>query len=206
MPYKKYNPREVEKEITNSTLQKAVYKPPAIVGAKPEAPNTKSKPYPSPFGGEIETITMKEEDVVMEGEGKSKDALNKVSDGKIKKKGKRPDKKRWLGGKANANANLRRLVYPKTPWTILENLGRSLQLEINTNYLEPITEDGIKLFPCEVNVNGDTYSGNGPDKDISRNIAAENAIQAYCVHVVNKGSELFLRGFSELSTLNCKPL
>jgi len=190
MPYKKYNPREVEKETTNSTLQKAVYKPPAIVGAKPEAPSSKSKPFPSPFAGEIETITMdiKQEDVVMEGEGKSKDALNKVSDGKIKKKGKRYDKKRWLGGKANANANLRRLVYPKTPWTILENLGRSLQLEINVTYLEPFDEEGVKLFPCEVNVNGDIYTGNGPDKDISRNIAAENAIQAYCVHVVKTDS------------------
>jgi len=184
MPYKKYNPKDIQKTTTDSIKEKAAYKPPAISGAKPVAPNKNSKPFPTPFAPE-NPVDMGEEDVNMD-DSKPKDALNKTSDGKIHKNKRRNDKKRWLkSGKANVNANLRRLIFPKAPWTILEELSKNLQLELNYKFLEPVEEDGMKLIPCEVTVSGDSYHGTAPEKEISKNMAAEMALQAYVVHAVN---------------------
>ena len=52
MPYKKYNPKDIHKTTTDSIKGKAAYKPPAISGAKPVAPNKNSKPFPTPFATE----------------------------------------------------------------------------------------------------------------------------------------------------------
>lgn len=153
-------------------FEQAAYKAPAIVGSKPVAPTKKSKPYPSPFGEMVKTEN--DDDIQM-------------SDGRGAKKGNK--RKSWKFGKAgSSNASVRRMVPPKSPWTILEELGKSLDLEINHSFLEPVEEDGLKMFPCEVIVNGDPYVGSAPDADISQNIAAEMAIQAYVVHVVNNGT------------------
>ena len=184
MPYKKYNPKDIQKTTTDSIQEKAAYKPPAISGSKPVAPNKNSKPFPTPFASE-NPVDMGEDDVNMD-DSKPKDALNKTSDGKIHKNKRRNDKKKWLrSGKANVNANLRRLIFPKAPWTILEELSKNLQLELNYKFLEPVEEEGMKLIPCEVTVSGDSYHGTAPEKEISKNMAAEMALQAYVVHAVN---------------------
>lgn len=163
--------RDPVKNSSEKAFEKAAYKPPAITGSKPIAPTKKSKPYPTPFG---EMVKTDDDDVQM-------------SDGK--KKGKGNKRKSWKFGKAgSSNASVRRMVPPKAPWDILEELGKSLDLEINHSYLEPVEEEGLKMFPCEVIVNGDPYVGSAPEADISKNIAAEMAIQAYVVHVVTNGT------------------
>jgi len=184
MPYKKYNPKDIQKATTDSIQAKTAYKPPAISGAKPIAPNKNSKPFPSPFVTDKQA-DMGDDDVKMD-EFKPKDELNKTIDGKVHKNKRKFDKKKWLrSGKANVNANLRRLIFPKAPWTILEELATNLALELNYKFLEPVEEEGMKLIPCEVTVSGDSYHGTAPEKEISKNIAAEMALQAYVVHAVN---------------------
>jgi len=169
--YQKNNSDPV-KNNSEKAFEKAAYRAPAIAGSKPVAPTKKSKPYPTPFGEMVKTEN--DDDIQM-------------SDGKGAKKGNK--RKSWKFGKAgNSNASVRRMVPPKSPWSILEELGKSLDLEINHSFLEPVEEDGLKMFPCEVIVNGDPYVGSAPDADISKNIAAEMAIQAYVVHVVHNGT------------------
>ena len=126
--------RDPVKNSSEKAFEKAAYKPPAITGSKPIAPTKKSKPYPTPFGEMVKTDN--DDDVQM-------------SDGK--KKGKGNKRKSWKFGKAgSSNASVRRMVPPKAPWDILEELGKSLDLEINHSYLEPVEEEGLKMFPCEV--------------------------------------------------------
>ena len=45
MPYKKYNPKDIQKATTDSIQAKAAYKPPAISGAKPIEKLTQQKKY-----------------------------------------------------------------------------------------------------------------------------------------------------------------
>jgi len=174
-----------EQVIVNQTSdkvsEKAVYRPPAIAGSRPVAPTKKSKPYPTPFDEMVSTDN--NDDVKMK--MSDKESLNKTIDEKNTKKGNKRHKQ-WRVWKADtSNASVRRMVPPKSPWTLLEELSRSLDLEIIHSFLEPVDEDGLKLFPCEVIVNGDPYVGSAPDADISKNIAAEMAIQAYVMHVVS---------------------
>ena len=108
------------------------------------------------------------------------DDVDPISDGK-----KTGNKRKLVKfGKAGSNdACVRRMLPPKSPWEILDELGKSLDLEIKHSFLEPAEEEGHKMFM--VSVNGNPYVGSASDIDISKNIAAEMAIQAYVVHVVN---------------------
>ena len=87
-----------------------------------------------------------------------------------------------------SGASLRRTLFPKSPWIILEDLARGLQLEVNYKFLEPVEEEGMKLFPCEVSVNGEPYQGAAPEKEVAKNIASEMAIQSYVAHAVSAAS------------------
>jgi len=169
----------------------SLYQPPAISPAKPVAPSASSLPFPTPFSDH--TSDNKTEDFKMiEDEGEGKSTLNKVLDGKINKRKKNPKIKLDIihgERKDFVNAKLRRMIYPKNPIKILEELGQRLNTKANYRLMEKFEEvvDGqsLTLFPCELDFNGVTFSGMGPDTEISQNLAAETAIQAFTVHVVN---------------------
>ena len=200
MPYKPYNPKDIQKNNRALISEKIVHQPPApvIIGSKPVPPSKNSKPlplFPQPCkvmgpkkeDGDVKMDQSEEEELKSMALRETKDSLNKTSDGKIKKKGNKKWDKKWKLGKSGQvnNANLRRLIFPKAPWKILEELCRSLLLELNYNNLEPVEEEGMKMCVCEVTVNGDQYQASAPDEVIARNIAAEMALQAYVVHSVS---------------------
>ena len=203
MPYKPYNPKDIQKNNSALLSEKIVHQPPApvIIGSKPVPPSKNSKPlplFPQPCkvmgpkkeDGDVKMDQSEEEELKSMALRETKDSLNKTSDGKIKKKGNKKWDKKWKLGKSGQvnNANLRRLIFPKAPWKILEELCRSLLLELNYNNLEPVEEEGMKMCVCEVTVNGDQYQASAPDEVIARNIAAEMALQAYVLHSVSEAA------------------
>merc|ERR550519_859452 len=129
--------------------------------------------------------------------------LNKVRDGRIKRhRGQRQKmfKPRMSKPRMSippvmnlpkdfVNAKLRRKIYPKTPVWILRELAMELNTEEVYRYLDPVEEEvegeTMTLFPCEVHINGCIFSGSAPDGEISRMLAAENAIQALTINAVN---------------------
>ena len=118
------------------------------------------------------------------------DSLHKTFSGKIKKKGnKRQAAKKKIDKteKQVSEARLRRLIYPKSPWTILEEVAASLQVELDYT-LDPVEQEGITMVVCEVTVNGDQYQASAPDENTAINIAAEMALQAYVLHSVSEAA------------------
>ena len=173
-----------------SATTTTVFQPPAISPAKPIPPSENSKPFPTPFSSENPITNNTSEDVV------EKSSLNKVREGKINKR-----KKKWKMLKSPSpsinvskdfvNAKLRRKIYPKTPVWILRELAMELNTEEVYRCLDPVEEDvegeTMTLFPCEVQINGAIFSGSAPDQEISKMLAAENAIQALTISAVNGG-------------------
>ena len=168
-------------ESSSRSSHKTIFQPPAISPAKPVPPSGTSRPFPTPFS----------EDVKLEGTTwEEKSPLHKVQDGKINKRKNNMKRKSVSGGKDDfINAKLRRMIHPRAPVMILRELAHSMNVVETYRFLEPVEEviDGqtLTLFPCEVEINGGTYSGSAPDQEISKNLAAESAIQAYTVHAVN---------------------
>ena len=201
-----------------------------IVPAEPIPPSENSKPFPTPFemencstnndgemengssnnDGEMENGSTKndgemENDSTNNGNAREvitkKWSLNKVRDGKIYKRNKRPKmfKPRMFKPPPPAinlpkdfvNAKLRRKIYPKTPVWILRELAMELNTEEVYRCLDPVDEDvdgqTMQLFPCEVEINGAIFSGSAPDQEISKMLAAENAIQALTFNAVTEG-------------------
>merc|ERR1719500_1479626 len=111
-----------------------------------------------------------------------KSELNKIKEGKIKKK----QKQKWskVEKKNYINFRLRRMISPKCPVQILEELAQQESSNISYNFLEPLKEAGMELFPCEVTVNEAVFTGTGPSKQIAKNIAAEGAIHAFITNCV----------------------
>lgn len=168
-------------EASGLSSHKTIFQPPAISPAKPVPPTESSKPFPTPFSDQGS----------VEGKGREeKSPLNRVQDGKINKRKNFTKRKSVSGGRDDfVNAKLRRMIHPKAPVVILRELAHSMNVVETYRLLEPVEEviDGhtLKLFPCELEINGVTYSGSAPDHEISQNLAAENAIQAYTVNAVN---------------------
>ena len=189
---------------------KTVFQPPAITPAEPIPPSENSKPFPTPFSSEIQTET---EDFSTDNgndgnngnnangsdEGiEEKCSLNKVRmrNGKIFKRRKKPKMMMMKPPPINfskdfVNAKLRRKIYPKTPVWILRELAMELNTEEIYRHLDPVDEvvddQTMQLFPCEVEINGAIFCGSAPDQEISKMLAAENAIQALTVNAVNGG-------------------
>jgi len=117
-----------------------------------------------------------------------KSELNKTKEGKIKKK----QKQKWskVEKKNYINFRLRRMISPKCPVQILEELAQQESSKISYNFLEPLKEGGMELFPCEVTVNEAVFTGTGPSKQIAKNIAAEGAIHAFITNCVESGDTI----------------
>ena len=159
----------------NGSSPRTIFQPPAISPAKPVPLSETSKPFPTPF-----TEPSRE-----------KNSLHRVQDGKIDKRKNNTKGKSAVSGenKDFVNANLRRMIRPKPPVEILGELAVTLNTVETYRFLEPVDEvisgQTLRLFPCEVDFNGGTFSGSAPDQEISKNLAAENAIQAFTVNAVN---------------------
>jgi len=177
MPYRNYNTRGHQGTSNGSTPNPN----PAsseLTPAKP-IPPTGSKPFPAPTQSHMMDTSTSDDNKKLDAPEKSE--LNKTKDGKVKKN--KQDKKWSKAEKKNyINVRLRRMISPKSPVQILQELAQQEQTELNYNFLEPVTENGMQFFPCEVTVNGSsplTFSGTGPSKAIAKNIAAEGAIRAF---------------------------
>jgi len=168
--------------------------PPALNPAKP-IPPTGAKPFPPPTNPNGTNLikaeakqfpdnpqhTLPSEDVKMD-QGSQKSDLNKTKEGKIKKKLKQKWSKQEK--KSFINIRLRRMISPKPPVQILEELIQQEHGEMSFNFLEPVMDGGMQLFTCEVSINGEVFSGTGPSKPIAKNIAAEGAIHAFITNSV----------------------
>jgi len=190
MPYRNYNTRvqQGNSSVPNQNCTTGS----ALNPAKP-IPPMGSKPFPAPTqSNTMETnqtpdssLTLVSDDTIMQ-DMLEKSELNKTKDGKIKKnkhnkKWSKTEKKNYI------NLRLRRIISPKSPVQILEELAQQEQTSISYNFLEPVSEGRMQFFPCEVTVTGScpvTFSGTGPSKDIAKNIAAEGAIHAFITNSV----------------------
>jgi len=163
----------------------------ALNPAKP-IPPVGTKPFPPPcttpsghnLTQEDTQASTDDPSMMMQAETKStedgdihKYDVNKTKDGKIKKK----LKQKWskIEKKNFINVRLRRMISPKPPVQILEELVQQEHADMSYTFLEPVSEGGMQLFTCEVTIRGDVYTGTGPSKPIARNIAAEGAIHAF---------------------------
>jgi len=187
--------------MEETSASSAVFQPPAITPAQPIPPSENSKPFPTPFSSETENSTTNTNSTDTNTNTTSEDvngknSLNKVRDGRIFKRKKKPKMQMSKMkppvinvSKDFVNAKLRRKIYPKTPVWILRELAMELNTEEVYRYLDPVEEDvdgeTMTLFPCEVQINGGIFSGSAPDGEISRMLAAENAIQALTINAVN---------------------
>jgi len=154
MPYKTYQPRGGSRSSRTPL--------PATTPAVQETP-------------EVAQPLKEEKDVDMNEEnGQKKSFFARIKEGGVKKKvPKAVQKKR-------NNYRLRRLVAPKAPLTVLNEL-------IGTT--EPVTYtfldvEGVApnmpqhMFTAMATVHGEKYQGIGPSKAIAKNICAEQVIQA----------------------------
>lgn len=192
MPYRNYNTRGAN----NTQNQPGNFQnqppnlhsaPSALNPAKP-IPPTGAKPFPPPFikpetnpSISDNSLALPSDDTNMDDVSQKSD-LNKTKEGKVKKKLKqkwsKTDKKNYI------NIRLRRMISPKPPVQILEELVQQEQTEMSYNFLEPVIEGGLQFFTCEITVNGEVYTGTGPSKPIAKNIAAEGAIHAFITNSV----------------------
>jgi len=173
--YKK-NGQNVSTVPTHSALQPAMPVPPVGGKAFPPPINiTTQEDTTQDITDNSDSMMMQAETRATEGEDCSKTDLNKTKDGKIKKKQKwtKTEKKSYI------NVRLRRMISPKPPVQILEELVQQENADLSYNFLEPVNEGGMQLFTCEVTIRGEVYTGTGPSKPIARNIAAEGAIHAF---------------------------
>ena len=170
-----------------------MYQPPAISPAKPIPPSDGSVPFPTPFSGSSHRNNKDNKFGEDEMEGKSSSSLNKVLDGRINKRKNYPKIEKAMSSDGDrkdfVNAKLRRMIYPRNPVLILGDLALKLNKEERYRFMDPVEEviddQKLKLYPCEVDFNGGTFSGLAPDSEISKSLAAESAIQAYTVNAVN---------------------
>merc|ERR1711936_1479094 len=114
-------------------------------------PPAGAKPFPPPekVTEEIikkdaeETIVIEDQEQKMD-EGSEKSDLNKTKDGKVTKKAKqkfsKTEKKHYI------NARLRRMISPKPPVQILQELAQQEQAVVSYTFLDPITEGQMQLF------------------------------------------------------------
>ena len=190
-------PVPVSQEIEEtSAIASEEFQAPAISPAEPVPPSENSKPYPTPFSCENPLFSGNNtgEDV------REKFLLRKVRNGRNKIHKRKQKFKMFKGPAAPipkeerkdlVNAKLRRVIFPKPPVWILRELAMELNTEEVYSYSDPVDEvvDGqtMKLFPCEVQIQGGTYYGSAPDQEISQMLAAENAIQGLTASAVTAG-------------------
>jgi len=182
MPYRNYNTR-------GPTNNPNVAAPSAALNPAKPIPPSGAKPFPPPSNNTItnqpsdSSLASVVDDTSMD-DVSGKSDLNKTKDGKITKKQKwsKSDKKNYI------NIRLRRMISPKSPVQILEELVQQEQSDMSYNFLEPVTEGGLQFFTCEVTVSGALFTGTGPSKPIAKNIAAEGAIHAFITNSVQSAN------------------
>jgi len=191
MPYRNYNTR-VQQCNSSGPNHHPNTTASSLNPAKP-IPPTGSKPFPAPTQhNKMDTNQTPDSSLILVSDDTNmqdiseKSELNKTKEGKIKKN---KNAKKWSKAEKNnyINIRLRRMISPKSPVQILEELAQQEQTNISFNFLEPVTENGMQFFPCEVIVTGSspvTFSGTGPTKAIAKNIAAEGAIHAFITNSV----------------------
>jgi len=86
-------------------------------------------------------------------------------------------------------SRLRRMIAPKPPCQILKELVGAQHVQYNT--LGPqFSEDSpgeSTMIACEVIIHGKTFQGSAPSPDLAANMAAETAIQALVMQMVQAG-------------------
>lgn len=184
MPYRNYNSREAKPSLHPLS---------ALNPAKPIPPTAGAKPFPPPPSTSMKeqqiqtpdsSVALVTADIAID-EAAEKSELNKTKEGKINKKQKqkwsKTDKKNYI------NIRLRRMISPKPPVLILEELAMQEHTDLSYNFLEPVSEGGLQFFTCEVTVHGAVFTGTGPSKPIAKNIASEGAIHAFITNSVSSG-------------------
>lgn len=114
-----------------------------------------------------------EKEVDMEENGEKKSFFARIKEGGVKKKiPKAIQKKR-------NNYKLRRLVAPKAPLTVLnELLGKEEPVTYTFMDTDGVNPNMPHMFTAQATVYGENYQGLGPSKAIAKNICAEQVIQA----------------------------
>lgn len=157
MPYKTYQQRGG----ATRTSARGAAAPPTTATMEPEVA-AQVKPEP-----------LKETDMEQENDQK-KGFFARMKEGGVQKKvPKSVQKKR-------NNYRLRRLVAPKAPLTVLNEMVGA-QDPVQYQFIENTggAPAGVPtLFTAQASVYGEIYTGTGPSKAIAKNICAEQAIQA----------------------------
>lgn len=137
---------------------------------------------------------------IMKQEGKQEDVAMEDSEDNIPNEDMKPFSTKFDGAypkskpipnavkKKRTNFRLRKVIVPKAPLMVLNEMVGS----VNYTFLDtssPMPNMGtvpMHLFTAQCVVDGETFTGTGPSKQIAKNICAEHAIQAV---VVKKSKE-----------------
>lgn len=137
------------------------------------------------------TQELKQDDVTMEDSGKVVSNNNQdikpftmKIDGGIPKTKPIPNSVK----KKRTNFRLRKVIVPKAPLMVLNEMVGSVNYTFLNTPPIPNTmgTPPMHLFTAQCVVNGETFTGTGPSKQIAKNICAEHAVQAV---VVKKSKE-----------------
>jgi len=183
MPYPSYGSRITKQtKPTNQQSSPLTSSNTSAFNPTKPVPPAGAKPFPppentTPIKKDLEETMAVDNQQQNTDEGSEKSDMNKIKVGKVKKKAKQKFSK--IEKKHYINARLRRMISPKPPVQILQELAQQEQAVVSYSFLDPITEGQMQLFRCEVDVSGSVFSGTGPSKQIAKNIAAEGAIHAF---------------------------
>lgn len=80
--------------------------------------------------------------------------------------------------KKRTNYRLRKIIIPKAPLMVLNEMVGSVNYNFIDNPPMPVQPGMPHLFTAQCTVDGEVFTGTGPSKQIAKNICAEHAIQA----------------------------
>ena len=106
--------------------------------------------------------------------------------------------------KKRSNFRLRKVIVPKAPLMVLNEMVGSVNYTfLNTPPIpNSIGTAAVQLFTAQCVVDGQTFTGTGPSKQIAKNICAEHAIQFV---VVKKSQEAKIRQQTDAEGNPLKP-